>query len=157
MSRDAGDRQMEQPVQDLTASSSLGEVATSTASAALSTVKKTVAGPESESRKWKRTFESHAKEVNGQLWVSVNASKTINNHASLILDTLSFLDRESFVNAIAPHEDFTKIRRDQFAVLFKVADQSNRDLVSWDDFTVFQTLLKRPDADYLIAFKFFDV
>jgi solute carrier family 25 (mitochondrial aspartate/glutamate transporter), member 12/13 len=67
------------------------------------------------------------------------------------------LDRDSFVNAIAPSEDFTKIRRDQFAVLFKVADQSNRDLVSWDDFTVFQTLLKRPDADYLIAFKFFDV
>lgn len=67
------------------------------------------------------------------------------------------MDRDGFVDAIAPHEDFTKIRRDQFSVLFKVADQSQRGLISWDDFTVFQTLLKRPDADYLIAFKFFDV
>lgn len=55
--------------QDLTAGSALGEVATSTASAAISTVKKTVAGPESESRKWRRSFESYAKEVNGQLYV----------------------------------------------------------------------------------------
>ena len=31
----------------------------------------------------------------------------------------------------------------QFAILFKVADANKRGLVSWDDFTVFQTLLKR--------------
>lgn len=137
MSKDAGDKQSDDTgfTEQLTAGSALGEVATSTASAALSSVKKTVAGPESESRKWRRSFENHAKEVNGQL----------------------YLDRDSFVNAVAPAEDFTKIRRDQFSILFKVADQSKRDLVSWDDFTVFQTLLKRPDADYLIAFKFFDV
>jgi solute carrier family 25 aspartate/glutamate transporter 12/13 len=30
-------------------------------------------------------------------------------------------------------------------------------LVSWDDFTVFETLLKRPDADYWMAFQYFDV
>jgi solute carrier family 25 aspartate/glutamate transporter 12/13 len=29
--------------------------------------------------------------------------------------------------------------------------------MSWDDFVVFQTLLKRPDADYYIAFQYFDV
>lgn len=44
----------------------------------------------------------------------------------------------------------------QFAKLFKVADTQRRGLVSWDDFAVFQSLLKRPDADYLIAFSYFD-
>jgi solute carrier family 25 (mitochondrial aspartate/glutamate transporter), member 12/13 len=67
------------------------------------------------------------------------------------------LDPESFVNAIAPEEDLSRIGRAQFAILFRVADASRRGLVSWDDFTVFQTLLKRSDADYLMAFHFFDV
>ena len=50
-----------------------------------------------------------------------------------------------------------KIARAQYAILFKVADKSKRGLVSWDDFAVFQTILKRPDADYWIAFQYFDV
>lgn len=37
-----------------------------------------------------------------------------------------------------------------------MADANKRGLVSWDDFTIFQSLLKRPDADYLIAFQYFD-
>jgi hypothetical protein len=61
------------------------------------------------------------------------------------------------VNAIAPKDDLTKIGRAQFAILFRVADASRRGLVSWTDFTVFQTLLKRPDADYWMAFQYFDV
>lgn len=68
-----------------------------------------------------------------------------------------FLDPESFVNAIAPKGDLTKIDRAQFSILFRVADTSRRGLVSWEDFTVFETLLKRPDADYWIAFQYFDV
>ena len=68
-----------------------------------------------------------------------------------------FLDTENFVNAIAPRSDLTKIDRAQFAMLFRVADVSKQGLVSWEDFTVFETLLKRPDADYWIAFQYFDV
>jgi solute carrier family 25 aspartate/glutamate transporter 12/13 len=68
-----------------------------------------------------------------------------------------FLDTENFVNAIAPKTDLSKIGRAQFAILFRVADASRRGLVSWDDFVVFETLLKRPDADYLMAFHYFDV
>lgn len=68
-----------------------------------------------------------------------------------------FLDREQFVNAIAPKGDLTRIGRAQFATLFRVADAAKRGLLSWDDFVVFQTLLKRPDADYYIAFQYFDV
>ena len=68
-----------------------------------------------------------------------------------------FLDSEQFVNAIAPKGDLTRIGRAQFATLFRVADVAKRGLMSWDDFVVFQTLLKRPDADYYIAFQYFDV
>lgn len=68
-----------------------------------------------------------------------------------------FLDREQFVNAIAPKGDLTRIGRSQYAALFRVADITKRSLLSWDDFMVFQTLLKRPDADYYIAFQYFDV
>jgi solute carrier family 25 aspartate/glutamate transporter 12/13 len=68
-----------------------------------------------------------------------------------------YLDPESFVNAIAPSGDLSKIGRAQFAILFRVADTSRRGLVSWEDFTVFETVLKRPDADYWMAFQYFDV
>jgi solute carrier family 25 aspartate/glutamate transporter 12/13 len=61
------------------------------------------------------------------------------------------------VNAIAPSGDLSKIGRAQFAILFRVADTSRRGLVSWEDFTVFETVLKRPDADYWMAFQYFDV
>jgi solute carrier family 25 aspartate/glutamate transporter 12/13 len=67
-----------------------------------------------------------------------------------------YLDRESFVRAIAPKGDVSKIERNQYSALFRVADLSKRGLVSWDDFNVFETLLKRPDADYWIAFQYFD-
>ena len=67
------------------------------------------------------------------------------------------MDTESFVKAIAPVEDLTKIGRRQFSILFRVADTSKRGLVSWEDFVVFETLLKRADADYYVAFQYFDV
>ena len=68
-----------------------------------------------------------------------------------------YLNADQFVNAIAPKGDLTKLGRSQFATLFPVADSAKRGLVSWDDFVVFQTILKRPDADYWIAFQYFDV
>ncbi|CCA67158.1 probable mitochondrial carrier protein ARALAR1 [Serendipita indica DSM 11827] len=134
MSKNAGESQADDYVV-LTAGPTLGDAA-STATAALSSVKKTVAGPESEGRRWRRIFDSNAVEVNGE----------------------RYLNREAFVKAIVPASgDGHKIEEAQYGVLFTVADQSKRGMVSWDDFVVFQTLLKRPDADYLIAFKFFDV
>ncbi|KAG8737305.1 mitochondrial aspartate-glutamate transporter agc1 [Ceratobasidium sp. 414] len=96
---------------------------------------KSVTTGETEVRRWKRSFEAYAKDLHGQ----------------------KFLDKDSFINAIAPKEDFSRIHRDQFGILFRVADSSRRGLVSWDDFVVFETMLKRPDADYWIAFQYFDV
>ncbi|KAF8204027.1 mitochondrial inner membrane protein [Pholiota molesta] len=102
---------------------------------ALQTVRTAVAVPENELKRWRRTFDANAKVVNGE----------------------KYLDTESFVNAIAPKGDLTRIGRSQFAILFRIADTSRRGLVSWEDFTVFETLLKRPDADYWMAFQYFDV
>ncbi|KAJ6575403.1 mitochondrial carrier domain-containing protein [Mycena capillaripes] len=98
-------------------------------------VRTAVAVPESELKRWRRIFDANAKVANGE----------------------KYLDPESFVNAIAPTGDLSKIGRAQFAILFRVADTSRRGLVSWEDFTVFETVLKRPDADYWMAFQYFDV
>ncbi|KAK0199016.1 mitochondrial inner membrane protein [Armillaria mellea] len=107
----------------------------SLAASALKSVRTAVAVPESELRRWRRTFESNSKDVKGE----------------------KYLDPESFVNAIAPRDDSSKIGRAQFSILFHVADTAKRGLVSWDDFVVFQTGLKRSDADYWMAFQYFDV
>ncbi|CDO73098.1 hypothetical protein BN946_scf185007.g152 [Trametes cinnabarina] len=109
---------------------------TSRAVAAINTVKSAMSVPESELKRWRRTFESNAQTV---------------------VDGQKYLNSEQFVNAIAPKGDLSKIGRAQFATLFRVADTSKRGLVSWEDFVVFETILKRPDADYWIAFQYFDV
>ncbi|KAG7452245.1 mitochondrial carrier [Guyanagaster necrorhizus] len=107
----------------------------SLAASALKSVRTAVAVPESELRRWRRTFDANSKDVSGD----------------------KYLDPESFVNAIAPRDDSSKIGRAQFSILFRVADTAKRGLVSWEDFVVFQTGLKRPDADYWMAFQYFDV
>ncbi|EJU02615.1 mitochondrial carrier [Dacryopinax primogenitus] len=109
---------------------------TSVASKAIEAVKQKVTPPESELRRWRRTFETHAK-LTGT-------------------DGQKYLDIENFVNAIAPPQDLSKITRGQYALLFRVADVNRRGRLSFDDFHVFETLLKRPDADYWIAFQYFD-
>ena len=68
-------------------------------------------------------------------------------HADSLSSTLAstrYLDQDAFVNAIAPSGDFEKIAREQFAVLFKVADTRKTGRVAWDEFVVFETILKRP-------------
>ncbi|KAH7104873.1 mitochondrial carrier [Auriculariales sp. MPI-PUGE-AT-0066] len=102
----------------------------------VSAVKGAVKGPETELRRWRRVFDAHAKiELKGE----------------------KFLDESAFVNAIAPSSSGAKIQRSQYGLLFKVADTGKRGLVSWEDFVVFETTLKRPDADYWMAFSWFDV
>ncbi|EMD32637.1 hypothetical protein CERSUDRAFT_87946 [Gelatoporia subvermispora B] len=103
---------------------------------AIQTVKSAIAVPETELKRWRRTFDANAQ---------------------TIADGQKYLNPEQFVNAIAPQGDLQKIGRAQFATLFRVADSNRRGLVSWDDFVVFETILKRPDADYYIAFQYFDV
>lgn len=60
-----------------------------------------------------------------------------------------FLDEEGFINAVAPsNETFHKIHKSQYSILFKIADLEKSGKVTWDDFVVFQTLLKKPDAEF---------
>ncbi|KAF4604870.1 mitochondrial aspartate-glutamate transporter agc1 [Pleurotus pulmonarius] len=111
------------------------ETTTSRTAAAIQSMRTAVAIPETELKRWRRIFDANAKTVNGE----------------------KFLDQDSFVNAIAPKNDLTKIGRAQFGILFRIADTARRGVVSWDEFTVFETMLKRPDADYWMAFQYFDV
>jgi solute carrier family 25 aspartate/glutamate transporter 12/13 len=135
----------------------------SAAARVVQTVKSAVRVQESEIKRWRRTFDANAKAaVNGDRCVLsfVLPVQTASERAWPLgggWHCCRFLDREQFVNAIAPKGDLTRIGRAQFATLFRVADAAKRGLLSWDDFVVFQTLLKRPDADYYIAFQYFDV
>ncbi|KAJ3458565.1 hypothetical protein MRS44_012674 [Fusarium solani] len=69
-----------------------------------------------------------------------------------------FLGPDEFINAVAPKgEDFHKISRDQYSILFSVADAKGAGKVSLADWGVFENLLNKPDAEYQIAFRLFDV
>jgi solute carrier family 25 (mitochondrial aspartate/glutamate transporter), member 12/13 len=50
-----------------------------------------------------------------------------------------------------------KIRREQYNILFKVADRQGRGRVSLSDWGYFENILMKPDAEYEIAFRLFDV
>ncbi|OBZ79884.1 Calcium-binding mitochondrial carrier protein Aralar1 [Grifola frondosa] len=111
----------------------------SRAVSAIKTVRSAMAVPENELKRWRRTFDANAVTV-------VEGQKMQVPEYGAVRD-----------DATAPKDDLTRFGRAQFATLFRVADASKRGLVSWDDFVVFQTILKRPDADYWIAFQYFDV
>ncbi|GAO15775.1 uncharacterized protein UV8b_03105 [Ustilaginoidea virens] len=69
-----------------------------------------------------------------------------------------YMGQDEFINAIAPKdEDYHKIKRDQYSILFRVADNKGSGRVSLTDWGVFENLLLKPDAEYEIAFRVFDV
>ncbi|WVF70310.1 hypothetical protein IAT40_005099 [Kwoniella sp. CBS 6097] len=115
----------------------IGSRLTSTIKSTAGSLASTVKPAENELARWRRTFDKFAKEQG---------------------DGKKYLNPSQFIDAIAPtDEGFSKIKREQYTNLFRVADINNRGLVSFDDFVVFETLLKRPDADYQLAFQVFDV
>ncbi|OJD12663.1 hypothetical protein AJ78_06785 [Emergomyces pasteurianus Ep9510] len=69
-----------------------------------------------------------------------------------------YMNEEDFINAIAPiHEDYHKIKREQYGILFRVADRRRAGKVNLHDWTAFENLIAKPDAEYEIAFRLFDV
>ncbi|TPX17007.1 uncharacterized protein E0L32_012341 [Thyridium curvatum] len=69
-----------------------------------------------------------------------------------------FLGPDEFIDAIAPaDEDFHKIKREQYTILFRVADRKGTGRVNLADWTYFENILSKPDAEYEIAFRLFDV
>ncbi|CBX94560.1 hypothetical protein IAQ61_009603 [Plenodomus lingam] len=68
-----------------------------------------------------------------------------------------FLNEDQFIDAVAPEsEDYHKIKRYQYGILFQVADRDQKGRVSLQDWSVFQNLLAKPDAEYEVVFRFFD-
>ncbi|KAJ6258810.1 Mitoferrin [Drechslerella dactyloides] len=66
-----------------------------------------------------------------------------------------------FIEAITPPPDspaaaYHKIPREQYGVLFQVADRRRAGQLTLHDYTFFENLLSRPDAEYEIAFRLFD-
>ncbi|CAK7206951.1 mitochondrial aspartate-glutamate transporter agc1 [Sporothrix eucalyptigena] len=63
-----------------------------------------------------------------------------------------------FIDAIAPKgEDYHKIKREQYTILFPVADRSGKGSINLSDWAYFENVLMKPDAEYEIAFRLFDV
>ncbi|PLN79499.1 mitochondrial carrier [Aspergillus taichungensis] len=68
-----------------------------------------------------------------------------------------FMTQDDFVDAIAPkHEDFHKIKREDYGILFNVADKRRTGKLNLADWVTFENLLAKPDAEYEIAFRLFD-
>ncbi|KAH9904832.1 calcium-binding mitochondrial carrier protein Aralar1 [Xylariomycetidae sp. FL2044] len=69
-----------------------------------------------------------------------------------------YMGPDEFIEAIAPpDEDYGKIHRDQYTLLFSVADRRGKGRITIGDWAAFENLLMKPDAEYEIAFRLFDV
>ncbi|KAM0272176.1 hypothetical protein ACHAQH_008826 [Verticillium albo-atrum] len=82
-------------------------------------------------------------------------------HANAVKDAETgelFMGPDEFVNAVAPaSEDYHKIKREQYGILFRVADRKDAGRISLSEWAAFENLLMKPDAEYEIAFRLFDV
>lgn len=86
------------------------------------------------------------------------AEKLFHQFASdKLTDGEKAMNKENFVAAIAPEgQDYRKINREQFGILFDVADRHRQGKISIKDWAIFEGLLGKPDAEYEIAFRLFD-
>ncbi|KAF9539094.1 mitochondrial aspartate-glutamate transporter agc1 [Mortierella hygrophila] len=82
--------------------------------------------------------------------------RAFSRFASIERNGEKFMTKDDFVNAIAPGEDYKRLQRSQYGVLFNVVDREQKGYLSLSDFIVFENLLSHPDAEYEIAFRLFD-
>ncbi|KAJ3020211.1 mitochondrial aspartate-glutamate transporter agc1 [Thoreauomyces humboldtii] len=69
----------------------------------------------------------------------------------------AFMELKDFEKAMAPAgEPLSEKQVQEFQVLFKVADRKRVGRISQEEFLNFQRLLRRPNADFEIAFRFLD-
>lgn len=89
--------------------------------------------------------------------LSATARRTFDRHASHESDGQKYMTEEDFINAIAPpHEDYHKIKREHYSILFAVADRRKEGKLNFQDWAIFENLLSKPDAEYEIVFRLFD-
>ncbi|OLL26796.1 Calcium-binding mitochondrial carrier protein Aralar1, partial [Neolecta irregularis DAH-3] len=89
----------------------------------------------------------------------LRAKATFGNNTTIVdPDTGDkYMTQQDFVNAIAPErEDYHKIPRSKFAILFNVADCKKAGRIGLNEWISFQNLLAKPEAEYEIAFRLFD-
>ncbi|KIV95661.1 hypothetical protein PV10_03286 [Exophiala mesophila] len=90
--------------------------------------------------------------------LSTESRATFLKHATPSDDGVLYMTEEDFINAIAPpEEDYHKIKREQYGILFGVADRHKRGKVTMSEWAAFDNLLAKSDAEYEIAFRLFDV
>lgn len=82
---------------------------------------------------------------------------TFNKYASLEKDGQKYMTQDDFLSAVVPDGDFRTIQREQYGLLFRLADRGKKGVLSMDDFVIFGDLVAKPDAEFEIAFKLFDV
>ncbi|KAL8763547.1 MAG: hypothetical protein Q9184_000673 [Pyrenodesmia sp. 2 TL-2023] len=90
--------------------------------------------------------------------LSTDAQATFERHAKKDESNAElYMTEKEFVDAIAPsNEDYHKIGREQYAILFQVADRRKTGRITLHDWGAFENLLAKPDAEYEIAFRLFD-
>lgn len=59
--------------------------------------------------------------------------RVFNRFATIEKNGEKFMTKEDFVSAIAPGEDYKRLQRSQYGILFNVADQSKQGLLSLTD------------------------
>ncbi|CAG8462689.1 12264_t:CDS:2 [Dentiscutata erythropus] len=87
----------------------------------------------------------------------IKQKKVFERFASVEKDGQKYMNQDDFISAIAPGEDYKKIQKEQFGILFGIADKDKKGLISFQNFVIFENLILKPDAEYEIAFRLFDV
>ncbi|KAJ5238726.1 hypothetical protein N7468_003345 [Penicillium chermesinum] len=89
--------------------------------------------------------------------LSHQSRATFFRHAQKDENGESFMTEQDFISAVAPkQEDYHKIKREQYGILFHVADRRKTGKLNLSDWATFENLLAKPDAEYEIAFRLFD-
>jgi solute carrier family 25 aspartate/glutamate transporter 12/13 len=101
--------------------------------------------------------------------------RLFNVHASVhSADGSTYMTKSDFISALAPPyakaastapsseadataPSYSPFTDEQYSLLFYLADQQRRSLVSFADFVVFQNLLMKSDAEFEVAFRLFDI
>lgn len=59
--------------------------------------------------------------------------RSFNRFASIERNGEKFMNKDDFVNAIAPGEDYKRLQRSQYGVLFNVVDREQKGYLSLSD------------------------
>ncbi|RMD39709.1 hypothetical protein DV735_g5424, partial [Chaetothyriales sp. CBS 134920] len=79
-------------------------------------------------------------------------------HATQAEDGEFYMDRDQFIEAIAPaDEDYHKIKREQYGIFFTIADRQQRGRITRSEWAVFDNLMTKSGSEYEMAFRVFDV